>query len=471
MRPELARGHAFPGGRPGSSRPGSALDVAWAIARFRANRKLLQAGVATYGIWRRLPDLGQEVMRWQSPGLRSDQRGRFESSKGIDVALWIILTVMAAATAVLLLALFLRRFDGAPADDVARPGAAGRSTRLARTPLSPRERIFAGVAAVTVLTLGGVVLQGVDAGAGLSATGSRGIESGRDAVEQLAAAASGQTTPSSAQQTGQPSTDEMIERLAARLKQNPNDSGGWRMLGWAYARTERFVEAASAYRKAIELAPDVAELRSALGVTLVSVANGTVTDEAKELFAAAVKLDALDPQGRFYLGLARSQAGDGQGALEDWITFMKQADPQASWLPELRERITDLAADLGVDVSARLGPAPGAGGGVLATLRASENGGAAAPKGPTTADVKNAEATSPADRTAMIRGMVDGLARRLEQSPRDAEGWIMLMRSRKVLGESDGARQTLDRALSTFADAPQERERIAAAGRDLGLSQ
>ena len=155
-------------------------------------------------------------------------------------------------------------------------------------------------------------------------------------------------TPS--QQTGQPSTDEMIERLAARLKQNPNDAGGWRMLAWSYARTERFVEAASAYRKAIELAPDVAALRSALGVALVSVANGTVTDEAKELFAAAVKLDALDPQGRFYLGLARSQAGDGQGALDDWIAFMKEADPQATWLPELRERITDLAADLGVDV-------------------------------------------------------------------------------------------------------------------------
>jgi cytochrome c-type biogenesis protein CcmH len=189
-----------------------------------------------------------------------------------------------------------------------------------------------------------------------------------------------------------------------------------------------------------------------------------------------VKLDALDPQGRFYLGLARSQAGDGQGALDDWIAFMKEADPQATWLPELRERITDLAADLGIDVSARLGPAPAAaGGGVLATLRAGENVGAApeaaAPRGPTTADVKTAETMPQADRAASIRGMVDGLARRLEQSPRDAEGWIMLMRSRKVLGESDGARQALDRALSTFADAPQERERIVAAGRDLGLSQ
>jgi cytochrome c-type biogenesis protein CcmH len=396
------------------------------------------------------------------------------------VALWIILTVMAAATAVLLLALFLRRFDGAAADDLARPGATGRSTQVARTPFSLRERILAAVAAGAILMLGGVVLQGVNAGGGRSAVSGRGTDPGREAVEQLAAAASGQTTPSSPS-AGQPSTDEMIERLAERLKQNPNDSGGWRMLGWSYARTERYAEAASAYRKALELGPDVAALRSALGVVLVSAANGTVTDEAKEIFAAAVKLDRQDPQGRFYLGLARSQAGDGQGALEDWIAFLKEADPQATWLPELRERITDLAADLGVDVSARLGAAPAAAGGVLPTtggvlaaLRAKENAGAApetAPKGPTTADVKNAEAIPQADRAASIRGMVDGLARRLEQSPRDVDGWIMLMRSRKVLGESEAGRQALDRALRTFADAPQDRERIVAAARDLGLSQ
>ncbi len=37
----------------------------------------------------------------------------------------------------------------------------------------------------------------------------------------------------------------------------------------------------------------------------------------------------------------------------------------------------------------------------------------------------------------MIRGMVDGLANRLEQQPRDAEGWIKLIRSRVVLGDAE----------------------------------
>jgi cytochrome c-type biogenesis protein CcmH len=70
---------------------------------------------------------------------------------------------------------------------------------------------------------------------------------------------------------------------------------------------------------------------------------------------------------------------------------------------------------------------------------------------------------------AMIQGMVEGLAARLERSPRDVEGWIKLIRSRTVLGELEAARQALSRALEVFDGAPQEQARIAAAGRDAGL--
>jgi cytochrome c-type biogenesis protein CcmH len=71
----------------------------------------------------------------------------------------------------------------------------------------------------------------------------------------------------------------------------------------------------------------------------------------------------------------------------------------------------------------------------------------------------------------MIRGMVDGLASRLEQSPADAEGWIKLIRSRVVLGETEQASQSLQRALAQFgADGP-ERKRILEEARQLGLAQ
>ena len=73
------------------------------------------------------------------------------------------------------------------------------------------------------------------------------------------------------------------------------------------------------------------------------------------------------------------------------------------------------------------------------------------------------------DRAAAIRSMVDGLASRLESSPRDVEGWSRLMRSRVVLGEKDAADAALRRALDIFKDDTAASERIKAAAIELGL--
>ena len=52
--------------------------------------------------------------------------------------------------------------------------------------------------------------------------------------------------------------------------------------------------------------------------------------------------------------------------------------------------------------------------------------------------VTTPEAMPGRERDAATRSMVDGLAQRLESSPRDVDGWIHLMRSRVVLGERGG---------------------------------
>jgi cytochrome c-type biogenesis protein CcmH len=79
--------------------------------------------------------------------------------------------------------------------------------------------------------------------------------------------------------------------------------------------------------------------------------------------------------------------------------------------------------------------------------------------------------TLPADQQqAMIRGMVNGLADRLEARPRDEAGWLRLIHSRLVLGEEGAAREALARALAVFADDVSAGRRIAAAARELGIS-
>jgi cytochrome c-type biogenesis protein CcmH len=278
--------------------------------------------------------------------------------------------------------------------------------------------------------------------------------------------------PQAASGTPLGTVDEMTARLAERLKRNPNDPEGWRMLGWSYFNTGRFAPSAEAYAKAMALKPDNADFRSARGEALVKAADDHVTPEAKALFADALRLDAKDARARFYLGRAKAEAGDKNSALEDWIAILNEAAPDDASAPELRQRIVELSKEIGVDVSARLPRAPAAaGGGVLETLRQqSAQPATARDAGPSADDVRNAEAMAPTDRMAMIRGMVDRLASRLDQSPQDVDGWIKLIRSRKMLGEDEAARQTLQRALAVFEHEPQQQGQISAAARELGLA-
>jgi cytochrome c-type biogenesis protein CcmH len=273
--------------------------------------------------------------------------------------------------------------------------------------------------------------------------------------------------------TALPSVEEMTQRLQAKLQRNPEDVEGWRMLGWAYFNIEHYADAADAYSKAIELRPDAAEYRSARGEALVREADGTVSAAAKTDFEEALKLDAKDARARFFIGLAKQQSGDKAAALSDWSTLLTEANPTEPWFADLRQRVAELQRELGDQGAALPSPAPKLSADAMRDFLQSEKSKkppAETNRGPSAEDIRNAQAMAPQDRTAMIRGMVDGLANRLEQQPRDAEGWIKLIRSRVVLGDTELANKSLEQALTIFREDGPERTRIVDAARQLGLN-
>jgi tetratricopeptide (TPR) repeat protein len=83
--------------------------------------------------------------------------------------------------------------------------------------------------------------------------------------------------------------------------------------------------------------------------------------------------------------------------------------------------------------------------------------------------IAKSEAMPPRERDAAILSMVDGLANRLESSPRDIEGWTLLMRSRIVLGEREVAATAFRKALEIFKDDSAASGKITAAAIELGL--
>lgn len=75
-------------------------------------------------------------------------------------------------------------------------------------------------------------------------------------------------------------------------------------------------------------------------------------------------------------------------------------------------------------------------------------------RGPTEQDVRDAETMSDTDRQAMIQGMVDGLAARLDDDPTNAADWARLIRARQVLGQTDQAAADVARLRVALADDP-----------------
>jgi cytochrome c-type biogenesis protein CcmH len=398
----------------------------------------------------------------------------------------IILGILTSVGTMLLLAPFLRQPPAHgehdvtasldPADRTASP--ARSSNRDGR----PARAMLAGIA-----ILGAVAFYAAYGSLDLS-DGDRSVvaaarQDDRDGAAAVAAlAAATAQTPSQPlairrddqQQRALGSVDEMVERLVARLKRNPNDAAGWRMLGWSYFNTERFDSAAAAYAKAIELSPETADLRSAYGESLVRAAGGSVTDQAGSAFREALRLDGKDARARFFMAMRKAQDGDKRSALDDWVAILNEADSKEPWFADLTRKVVELSRELNVDVSARL---PGrnavASGGVLASLDQPRpaDGAAGNNSESIVGGGQNASGPLPSDRAAMIRGMVEGLAARLEQAPNDVDGWVKLIRSRKVLGESQKAEEALHRAMDVFKGAPEKRARIVAIGQEMGLMQ
>jgi cytochrome c-type biogenesis protein CcmH len=287
-------------------------------------------------------------------------------------------------------------------------------------------------------------------------------------AQRLAPRALASTLPQEQDKQGLPDVDTMNQRLAARLEKSPGDVEGWRMLGWSYFHMQQPEKAADAYARAVKLRPESAELSLAYGEALMATSAGAVTDKAVEALEHTLKLDASNVKARYFLALARAQAGKKQEALTEWRALQTEvkADNRGDepWVAEMRQHMQALANELRVDIS---GDATAVGDGA----RKAGASLAGSPPRPT-AEVTQSILALPIDRQqGLIRSMVDGLENRLQSAPKDEEGWLRLIRSRLVLGERESAREALTHALAAFADDEQARSRIVAGARDLGVTK
>ncbi|WP_315833849.1 c-type cytochrome biogenesis protein CcmI [Bradyrhizobium prioriisuperbiae] len=249
------------------------------------------------------------------------------------------------------------------------------------------------------------------------------------------------------------SLDNLVAQVEAHLEKNPTDGRGWQVLAPVLIKLGRFDDAVQAFRRSITYSGETAASRADLGEAIAAAANGVVTAEAKVEFERAVALSADEVKARYFLGLAAEQDGRATDAAAIWQAMLASAPADAPWRPLVQSALTRVA---------------GAGNATSPAANPGVRSGAVAPA-LSDQDIASVKGMAENDRNAMIRGMVDRLATRLQQNGNDVEGWLRLVRAYMVLGEADKARAALVDARAAVASDADRLKQLNDGLKGLGL--
>jgi cytochrome c-type biogenesis protein CcmH len=253
----------------------------------------------------------------------------------------------------------------------------------------------------------------------------------------------------------QASANDLVAKVEAHLRQDPNDGRGWDVLAPVYMRMGEFQQAADAYARALKLLGLSEQRLAGFARSSIMVQNGVVAEPARRAYEKLLKLDpkAVEPQ--VWLAIAREQDGDLAGASAEYKKLLANADTQEPWKSLLEGRVRAVAQ--------KLGEAPPAtaksGGETPAGKVPNPPEGAMAQFGNMTAD----------QRQAFIEKMVNGLATRLKTDGKDLDGWMQLVRAYAVLGRQQDATSALTQARTNFSGDEKALAQLDALAQVLGI--
>ena len=244
----------------------------------------------------------------------------------------------------------------------------------------------------------------------------------QDAAEAL-------TPPSVAPAAVDPTYLEMMDKLRAAVASRPTDVQGLTLLASNEAALGNFAAARKAQQRLVAALGDKATApdHAALAEAMILAAGGVITKDAEAELVATLNLDPSHGPARYYSGLMFAQTGRPDRTFALWQPLLEQSAPDDPWVAPIRAQLQGVAAAAGVNFDL-----PEA-------------------NGPDAAEVAAAAAMSGEDHQAMITGMVEQLAARLEADGGPVADWAQLVTSLAVLGDLDRRAETLATAREKFA--------------------
>jgi len=153
--------------------------------------------------------------------------------------------------------------------------------------------------------------------------------------------------------------ETMVGRLAARLKDNPEDAEGWMMLGRSYAVMGRFGDSSEAYAKAVARVPDDAQLLADYADSLAMAQGRTLRGEPEKLLKRALAVDPNNVKALVLAGTAAFDRNDRAGAVRYWERVLSVLPGESDMAQRVRASIAEAGGSAGKAQVARPAQAQG----------------------------------------------------------------------------------------------------------------
>ena len=142
----------------------------------------------------------------------------------------------------------------------------------------------------------------------------------------------------------------MVQGLAARLQDNPDNLDGWLMLAKSHQVLGQPEKQLEALRRALEIAPNNPNI---IGRLARAILNGNreadkLPSASVKLFERVLKLDENNTEALYFVGLAKAQKGEISLARIKWTKLLSKLDVESRAHELVQQQLNRLPNNLKV---------------------------------------------------------------------------------------------------------------------------
>ncbi len=137
----------------------------------------------------------------------------------------------------------------------------------------------------------------------------------------------------------------MVNRLAEKMKANPDDGQGWLMLGRSYRALEQYPKAVDALANAYRILGEKPEVMMLYADALASNNDKSLIGQPSDLITKVLILEPENMEALWLGGMAKAQSGEDQAAYDRWKKLLGLLSPDTEDYKNVNGLLEQLLAE------------------------------------------------------------------------------------------------------------------------------